>query len=304
MANQQMKKAQNVLITGTSSGFGNITAKTLAQEGHQVYATMRDIKGHNSQAAEDLKNWAKQEGKNLEVVDLDVSDEKSVNQAIKNITDKAGKIDIVINNAGTFALGINETFSIDDVEEIYNTNVFGPLRVNNAVLPNMRENGEGLIIQVSSMAGRTVMPFVGVFCSTKWAVDCLAESYHYDLAQLGIESVIVEPGAFPTQLLAHDHQLSNDEIGNKYGRVKEIFDEYQDKFKEMVEGHRPQDPQEVADAIRDLINMPAGERPLRTVVDHNKKFVEEMNENLRKIDENYLKMFKVEDLNKVKKKAS
>ncbi len=129
----------NVLITGSSSGFGKLTAETLAKEGYRVFATMRGVQGKNAEPARQLIEWGKREGMSIDVVEMDVTDEGSVESAVRSIINAASTIDVVVNNAGIDAAGIMEAFTVKQAQAIFDLNTFGPLRVNRAVLPYMRE---------------------------------------------------------------------------------------------------------------------------------------------------------------------
>ncbi|MBC7846066.1 MAG: SDR family NAD(P)-dependent oxidoreductase, partial [Flavobacterium sp.] len=144
-------KTQSILITGASTGFGFLAAKTLAQNGHKVFATMRDIIGKNKTNKEQLLQWAEENDADLQVVELDVTSDQSVNKAKDEVLKLTnGSLDVIINNAGIYGGGIQETFTIEDYKMFFDVNVFGGVRVNNAFLPILRAQGSGLIIQISS----------------------------------------------------------------------------------------------------------------------------------------------------------
>ncbi|MEO1053177.1 MAG: SDR family oxidoreductase [Bacteroidota bacterium] len=260
-----MKKS--VLVTGTSSGFGKLTVETLAKDGHKVFATMRGVNGKNAEAAKGLSDWAKEHNLNVHVIELDVTSDASVKAAADEVMSKADTIDVVVNNAGIYAGGFNETYTAEDFQRIYDVNTFGPLRVSNAFLPYMRKQGNGLLIHVTTIMASVNIPFSGVYTSSKYAADAIAESYRYELAPFGIDSVIIQPGAFPTEILGKVYEPSNGAVGEQYGPVMGAVEKVQQAFANMFEGEAAQNPQDVADAVKKLIDTPAGERPLRTVVD-------------------------------------
>ncbi len=258
-----------VLITGTSSGFGLRTAQTLARRVHHVFASMRGVDGKNAEAAETMRNWAATENANLEVVELDITDQATIDKAIQDVLASAGRIDVVVNNAGSAAAGLLEAFSLDEVRASFETVAFGALRVDKAVLPTMRQQRSGLLIHVSSTGGRIIVPFVSPYSAGKAALEAFAEEFSFELAPFGIESVIVEPGGFLTEGLASGSAVAfpaDQEIPAQYGDMATKPQELFEGFGEAFSGPDAPDPQEVADAIADLVDLPAGERPLRTVV--------------------------------------
>src|SRR5262245_11721233 len=181
-------------VTGCSSGFGDLIARTLATCGHDVYATMRGVRDRNAGAAERLSSWAADSKAALHVLDMDVTDESSVKGGIEKVLASAGGIDVVINNAGTSAAGPLEAFSVSQMARLLDVNVLGPMRINKAVLPSMRARGSGLIIWVTSTLGRVLPGAGGLYPATKWAAEGFAESLHYELRPFGVDLVILEPG--------------------------------------------------------------------------------------------------------------
>jgi len=261
-----MSNRLNVLITGATSGFGRQTAEKLASDGHQVFATARGVQGKNAGASRSLEQWANERKLNLKVVELDVSDDQSVNQAISSILRDAGHLDVVVNNAGIVGFGPIEAFSIEQTQAMFDVNVFGPIRVIQAVLPSMRKRKSGLLIQITSAGGRVYLPFHGTYNSTKWAAEVIAEALHYELASDGIDSVIVEPGAFNTEILGKVLPPDKTEIDEEYvefNKGKEIM--FGGIMKAITADDAP-GPVWIADAIKKLVDMPAGSRPIRTVV--------------------------------------
>ncbi|WP_298117513.1 SDR family oxidoreductase [Flavobacterium sp.] len=295
-----MKTQQKILITGASSGFGFLTAKAIAEKGHIVFATMRDTEGRNRAKKEDIINWAKERLLDIRVVDLDVTSDLSVESAKKEIllqTD--GAIDVIINNAGIYGGGIQETFTIEDYKMFFDVNVFGGVRVNNAFLPVLRAQGDGLIIQISSTLGRTIIPFGGVYGATKWAVEALSENLAYELKPLGIEVAIVQPGPFPTEIFQKSFTPGNISLSENYGKSTEIMIALFDGIKLMMSDENvPNKPQDVADAILNLINLPQGKRPLRTVVDKMMSGTAEIiNDTSNKVQDGILQNFGLNELN-------
>jgi NAD(P)-dependent dehydrogenase (short-subunit alcohol dehydrogenase family) len=251
-----------ILITGTSSGFGKLTAQTLAKDGHKVYASMRDPLGKNAEKAKELSDLD-----NIEVLDLDVTDDSSVSEAVNKIIEIEGKIDVVVNNAGIGGSGMTEAYTIEDSQKIFNVNVWGPMRLNRAVLPQMRKQKSGLIIQISSVIGRLTMPFITTYTASKWAVEAIAECYNQELKPYNVESVIIEPGAFPTGFFNSMISPSDSKVISEYGEYVKAPEQMFAGVSKMFEGDDAPNPQMVADAVKQLVDIDAGKRPLRTVVD-------------------------------------
>jgi len=261
------RKAQTVLITGTSSGFGMLTARTLLKNGFTVMATMRSAGKKNAEPARKLKAFAKGKAGTLHIFSMDVSDDGSVRRGVKKALDVVGSIDIVVNNAGIGCGGLAEAFTVDQLHRILDVNLYGIQRVNRAVLPGMRRAASGLLIHVSSIMGRVVIPFAGPYTASKFAVEGLVESYRYELAGTGVEVVLVEPGGFPTGVMSRMVAPLDQERVRSYGKLKEGPERLWRGVLETMKSEQAPDPQGVADAILGLIQTPPGKRPLRTVVD-------------------------------------
>ena len=255
--------AQTILVTGSTSGFGRLTVETLARQGYVVFAGMRAVAGKNASAAEELRALAQREGLALHSIEMDVTDDASVERAIAAIIVTTGRLDVVVNNAGVSYSGPLEAFTLEQVRQQFETNVFGVLRVNRAVLPQMRKQGSGLLLQIGSIAGRLAMPYLGLYGATKFALEGLTESYRYELAPFGIDAAIIEPGTYPTTISANRQVAADAERLALYQAGLEAF---MGRFYAENRSATPPDPQEVADAIARVIAQPAGERPLRTVV--------------------------------------
>src|SRR5690349_17441835 len=200
---------QTILVTGSTSGFGRLTVETLARQGYRVFAGMRAAAGKNAPAAEALRALAQRERLSLQIVEIDVTDDASVERAIAEIIETTGRLDVVVNNAGVSYSGPLEAFTLEQVRQQFETNVFGMLRVNSAALPHMRRLGSGLLLQIGSIAGRLALPFLGLYGATKFALEGLTESYRYELAPFGIDAAIIEPGTYPTPIEAK-HQSAAD----------------------------------------------------------------------------------------------
>ena len=255
--------AQTILVTGSTSGFGRLMVETLARQGYIVFAGMRAVAGRNVSAAEELRVLAEREHLALRIVEIDITDDASVEQAIESLTGITGRLDVVVNNAGMAYSGPLEAFTLEQVHQQFETNVFGVLRVNRAALPHMRKQGSGLLLQIGSIAGRLAMPFLGLYGATKFALEGLTESYRSELAPFGIDAAIIEPGTYPTPISAKHANAADTERAALY---QTAIDKFTTPFYAENQSATPPDPQEVADAVARVIAQPAGERPLHTVV--------------------------------------
>jgi len=189
-------KAQKVaLVTGSSTGIGQETSLTLARNGFITYATMRNLNKSG-----DIKAIAAKENLPIRITQLDVTDDVSINNAVQAILSETGRIDVLTNNAGYMLDGAFEHLSMDEIKAQYETNVFGLIRTTQAVLPIMREQKSGIIVNISSGAGRFGYPGGSAYVSTKFAVEGLSESMAYELEPFGIKVIIIEPGVIRTNI--------------------------------------------------------------------------------------------------------
>jgi NAD(P)-dependent dehydrogenase (short-subunit alcohol dehydrogenase family) len=254
-----------ILITGASTGFGRDAAEKLARRGHHVFATMREVNGRNGEQRAALERLGKDERLQLRVLELDVTSEDSVTRAAEAALREAGRLDVVINNAGYAGIGITEAYTPAQFQEMFDVNVFGAVRVNRAVLPAMRQQGSGLLIHISSGAGRVVIPAMTAYCASKFALEAIADGYRYELLPFGIDSVLVEPGIYRTPIFDRLALPSDQDRIADYGdadfakRVLGVF---------QAASGAPDNPgsAEVAEALVRLIDMENRERPFRTVV--------------------------------------
>ncbi|MBX9902093.1 MAG: SDR family oxidoreductase [Burkholderiaceae bacterium] len=255
-----MNNAKTILITGASSGFGRDTAETLAKAGHQVYASMRSVNDRHSAVANELKNLG------IKVVELDVTDDASVEAAVASVLKDAGKIDVLINNAGMASAGVSEAFTADQAKVLFNTNVVGVLRTTRAVLPAMRAAKDGLIINVGSVLGRVTFPFFGIYGASKFAIEALTDSFRLELSQLGVDVVLVQPSAYPTNMYSAIQQPADTAVAAAYGDVGAIPGKMFETFMGMFAADNAPNPHDVPVAIASLIAQAKGSRPARTVV--------------------------------------
>lgn len=265
-------KPQVVLITGTSSGFGRLIAETLGRKGFHVFATMRNTKTRNATAARELEQLAQRESLNLHVLELDVTEDVSVEHAVNEVAVKCGRIDVLVNNAGYGIMDLSETVTVAQAQRQLDVNFFGVLRMNRAVLPVMKRQGSGLLLHVSSGGGRLAIPGMGLYCASKFAMEALAETYRYELASQGIDSVILEPGPYATPI-ADKLETGEDESRRAgYGEMAQVP-------RKVLEGIRSSraNPQEIADRVLQIIETPAGQRQLRYRVGGGGRGVERIN---------------------------
>jgi NAD(P)-dependent dehydrogenase (short-subunit alcohol dehydrogenase family) len=217
------------------------------------------VGGRNTETVRELS------ARGIEAVELDVTSDASVEEAAQHILRNVDRIDVLVNNAGSAYWGVVEAFTPQLVREQYEVNVFGPLRVNRAFLPKMRERRSGLVVYVSSIVGRFTAPFIGVYASSKYALEALAETSAYELKPFGIDVSIVQPGAYVTNI-GNRRVLADDEARTaSYGDVADTFGQIITGLGESASER----PEEVAEAILGLARREAGRRPLRLVIGGN-----------------------------------
>ena len=255
-----------VLITGASTGFGRDTAERLARRGHRVFATMRDIDGRNATHRNALQKLAAQENLWLRVLELDVTSEDSVQRAVDTALREAGYLDVVVNNAGVVALGVTEAYTAEQFQQLFDVNVFGIVRVNRAVLPAMRERRNGLLVHVSSGAGRCVVPALAAYCASKFALEAIADAMRFELLPFGIDSVLVEPGIYRTPIFDRIMPPADEVRLASYGPLAEFAERVHGTFMGAINAPGAPGSEEVAEALVRLVEMDAADRPFRTVV--------------------------------------
>jgi NAD(P)-dependent dehydrogenase (short-subunit alcohol dehydrogenase family) len=280
---------KNVIITGSSSGFGLLAAKDFAGKGYQVFATMRNPEGKNAAVKSELESHST----NIKVVEMDITEYASVTKAMESIFAQTEKIDILLNNAGIMNLGITEAFSVEQANHQMETNYYGVIRTMQAVLPGMRKAGEGLIINTSSLFGRVTGPFFGTYTAAKHALEAYSQAMRYELSPMGVDVVLVEPGPFGTGLLASGQEPAHADVLASYGEMAGIPAAMGEGFAEMLQGEDAPDPQWVADAYLKLAELPFGKRPTRTVVGVTWN-VDKINELTQSIQDDVLKEMQLE----------
>ena len=238
-----------IFITGTSSGFGYLTAKTLAEKEHKVYASMRNIDSRNKEKREELEAFGKENGLFLKVLECDVLSTDSVNEAIKAVIDAEDRIDVLVNNAGYGLSGPIEFTSDETLHHMFDTNVYGTVRTIKAVLPKMREQRDGLIINLSSVVGQISIPMEGLYCASKAAVEGLSEALLGEGYLFNIKVVVVQPHAFGTDFMGRSMKTAVEPAeSDEYEKPFQVF---MDKMENMV--NPKSSPQEVADKIAMII---------------------------------------------------
>lgn len=259
-----------ILITGASSGFGRLTAETLARAGHTVYASMRHTTGRNAPVVAEMAALSKDEGVDLRTVDMDVQSQASVDAAVATVIADTGRIDVLVHNAGHMVFGPAEAFTPEQYAQAYDINVLSTQRVNRAALPLMRGRQAGLLVWVSSssVAGGTP-PYLAPYFGAKAAMDAIAVQYARELSRWGIETSIIVPGAFTrgTNHFAHAGTPDDDARAAEYasGAHAGFADRVQRAFAELVPVDA--DVRLVAEAIAGVVDAPFGKRPFRVHVD-------------------------------------
>jgi NAD(P)-dependent dehydrogenase (short-subunit alcohol dehydrogenase family) len=246
MTSDDKNKKAVAVVTGSSSGIGYETSLLLAKNGFFTYATMRNPDNSNK-----IDNLKQSEKLSLEVLKLDVTDDKSVKEAIAKIANEQGTIDVLVNNAGYALVGPLEELSIQEFKEQFETNVFGVIRVIKEILPIMRKQRHGIIVNISSVAGRTGFPLTSAYVSSKFALEGLSESIAYEIEQFGIKVILIEPGVIKTNF------DSNLKIGKGVSDTKTTNGNdspYADLTEKRIAGFKPRfenglPPIEVANVI-------------------------------------------------------
>lgn len=256
----------HVLITGASSGFGYEMAHRLAAQGHRVMATMRDVTGRNAKARAELIAAADGASGSIDVLEMEVTDDGSVQAGVETALARAGWLDVVVNNAGIFSLGVTEAFTPADFARVFDVNVNGVVRVNRAVLPSMRARGSGLLVHISSAAGRATVPGAAPYCASKYALEALADAYRFELQPWGIQSILIEPGIYRTPIIDHPVPPSDAARLATYGPHGAYVETVKAVFAGAMADPANPGATEVGDAIVRLIAMAPAERPFRTIV--------------------------------------
>jgi len=260
---------------------------------------MRNASGRNAAAAREIAELAKRESLSLQAVELDVTDDGSVERAVNEVTAKCGRIDVLVNNAGYGIMDLAESVTMAQAQRQFDTNFFGVLRMNRAVLPVMKRQGSGLLLHISSGAGRLAIPGMGLYCASKFALEALAEVYRYELASQGIDSVVIEPGAYATPAMGKLERGEDPGRKSGYGEMALVPEKIQAKLVSLQAN-----PQELADAVLQIIETPAGHRQLRYRVGPGGPGVQRINALTDEVQVQLLEALGVTALAKFKKQSS
>ena len=288
-----------IVITGASSGFGELTARALAKAGHIVYASMRETAGRNKEQVESAAQFAADNNVDLRTIELDVSSDESVNAAIRKIVADHGRLDVVIHNAGHMVFGPAEAFTPEQLAELYDINVLSTQRVNRAALPQLRRQKHGLIIWVSSSssAGGTP-PYLAPYFAAKAGMDAMAVVYARELTRWGIETSIVVPGASTggTNHFAHSGRPADKERFAEYetGPYKGFAEDVMKGFASIVPPDA--DASAVGEAIVKLVDTPFGKRPFRVHIDPTQDGAEVVNMVCDRVRAELLRRIGLEDV--------
>ena len=233
MENKRSQQGKVAVVTGSSSGIGFETSLLLARKGFYTYATMRNL--NKSQKINDV---VEKENLPLKVLQLDVTDDKSVKDAIRQITDESSRIDVLVNNAGYGVMGAVEDLSLDEFKSQFETNFFGVIRVTKEVIPIMRNQGNGNIINISSIGGKIGLPLNSAYISSKFAIEGLSESMRYELEQFGIDVILIEPGVVKTNFFENVDVVVNNNDNNT-STTNNITSPYSQLTQKLFEGFEP-----------------------------------------------------------------
>ncbi|PXX76604.1 NADP-dependent 3-hydroxy acid dehydrogenase YdfG [Pseudomonas sp. LAMO17WK12:I10] len=288
-----------ILITGASSGFGALTARALADAGHIVYASMRETLGRNAPQVAEVRRYADEHRVDLRSVELDVASSASVEAGVARIVADCGRLDVIIHNAGHMAFGPAEAFTPEQFAQLYDINVLSTQRVNRAALPQLRKQGRGLVLWVSSSSARGgTPPYLAPYFAAKAAMDSLAVSYAGELARWGVETSIIVPGAFTqgTNHFAHSGAPADQARAAEYNQGP-----YAGVPEQALNGLAALEPAdadvaEVARAIVEIVGQPFGSRPLRRHIDPSQDGAEIVNAMADRVRAEMFRRIGLEDL--------
>ena len=268
-----MPEEKVAVITGSSTGIGYETALTLARNGFYTYATMRNLEGESEKK---ITNTSKSENLSLQVIKLDVNNDKSVIDAINRIIKEKKRIDVTINNAGYALVGAFEETSMDDIIAQFETNFFGAIRVMKAVIPIMRKQRSGKIVNITSMGGRIAIPLDSIYHGTKFALEGLSESIQYELEPFGIKVILIEPGAVGSNFWKNLKMVAKTSDPNNNSPYRQIENSIAEALKQMVHNTIP--PSDVAKVILQAVT--SDNPDLRYVVGKDAAMIIEARKNM------------------------
>ena len=289
---------KTIIISGASSGFGAMTARHLSHAGHTVYAGMRGTTGHNQKAVAQADHYADDHEVDLRPIEMDVSEQESVDAAVATALRDAGRLDVVVHNAGHMVLGPTEAFTVEQIAAVYDTNVLSTQRLNRAALPHLRAQQDGLVVWVGSTSTRGgTPPYLAPYFAAKAAEDALAVSYAAELARFGIETTIVVPGSFTTGTnhFANAGHPEDRAIADAYDQhYAGLMDHISATLAELAPDDA--DPAEVARQIARIVDLPKGRRPFRVHIDPADDGAAEVNEVGDRVRERFYHRIGLDDL--------
>lgn len=258
-----------IVISGAGSGFGALSARALADDGNTVYVGIRETAGRNAGRVAEVERYAEERGVDLRVVELDVSSQDSVDVGVAQIIEEAGRLDVIVHNAGHMVNGPTEAFTPEEMARVYDTNVLSTQRLNRAALPHLRDQGHGLLLWVGSTSTRGgTPPYLAPYFAAKAAMDALAVSYAAEVARFGVETTIVVPGSFTsgTNHFANAGRPADEERAEEYdalygGMLESVAGRLAEQAPEDA------DASQVSEEIARIVALPAGTRPFRSHVD-------------------------------------
>jgi len=285
-----------ILMTGANGAFGDLAVRAALRAGHTLAAAMRELEGRNAKAAASLRALG------AIIVDIDVTSDTSVEAGTDCAIAALGGLDVLVNVAGVGSYGLSEGYTAEQLKRLFDINVFGPHRLMRATLPTLRQQGSGLVINVSSLLGRLSLPFYGPYSASKWPLESMSDTFRVEVAQFGVDVVLVEPGGFPTSWVDNLVMPQDTDRLATYGAFADVPKQSLAGYADFLASKPDQDPVKVADAILTLIETSPGRRPVRTVVDFigMAEPVTMMNETLEGATDSVLAAFGMESLLKLK----
>lgn len=286
---------QKVMITGIAGGFGKPTALALLERGYQVAGGVRSRTGKNADSVVELETAG------ASIIEMDVTDTASTERGVADAIERLGGLDVLFNNAGIGAYGIQELMSPEDMARVFDVNVMGIQRVMRAALPQMRAQGRGTVLYTSSLIGRIATPFYGTYSASKWALEAIVECYRTELSGFGIESCIIEPGAMPTTFFDGMVGPKDPNREAEYGEFAAVPAMSAVGLAKMLEATPEQRPERIAEVVVDLLDKSFGQKPFRTVVDYVGvgPQIERYNDELHDVTRTVMTSFGIEDMLKL-----